>query len=279
MLMALISLVRSRRIPGETRHERLIEAQERSKLKVIKMFVLVVISFSLSWLPLYVIFTRIKFGSEHMEVWEHKSDWVPCDKIICFLCSDSSRASISIFQRRRSSFLPSVGSSIRSQIMRRFSEQERGSAAANAKNIGFHRNLSMDTAVDLERNRERALATSSNSPAFPTVRSQPKMDAAYRRRMLAESRTRGAAATGSTSTTTLLSSLTIGSSSSSVPDHNGLSSDFQRPRGRAPGIFRSKAICISFEEDPPDGAQEEKGISVDQFPENQHCLKSDVNEI
>ncbi|XP_069705167.1 neuropeptide SIFamide receptor-like [Periplaneta americana] len=34
----------------------------RSKVKVIKMLLVVVVSFALSWLPLYVLFTRVKFG-------------------------------------------------------------------------------------------------------------------------------------------------------------------------------------------------------------------------
>jgi hypothetical protein len=34
----------------------------RSKVKVIKMLLVVVVSFALSWLPLYVLVTRIKFG-------------------------------------------------------------------------------------------------------------------------------------------------------------------------------------------------------------------------
>ncbi|CAD6994026.1 unnamed protein product [Ceratitis capitata] len=38
--------------------------QQKSKVKVIKMLVAVVILFVLSWLPLYVIFARIKFGGE-----------------------------------------------------------------------------------------------------------------------------------------------------------------------------------------------------------------------
>lgn len=36
--------------------------QQKSKIKVVKMLVVVVILFVLSWLPLYVIFARIKLG-------------------------------------------------------------------------------------------------------------------------------------------------------------------------------------------------------------------------
>lgn len=38
-------------------------------MKVIKMLLVVVILFALSWLPLYVIFTRVKFGPRPTE-WE-----------------------------------------------------------------------------------------------------------------------------------------------------------------------------------------------------------------
>lgn len=40
------------------------------QVKVVKMLVVVVIIFMLSWLPLYAIFIRIKLGSEKMEAWE-----------------------------------------------------------------------------------------------------------------------------------------------------------------------------------------------------------------
>lgn len=39
----------------------------RSKVKVIKMLLVVVVSFALSWLPLYVLFTRVKFGGPFTE--------------------------------------------------------------------------------------------------------------------------------------------------------------------------------------------------------------------
>lgn len=45
--------------------------QQKSKVKVVKMLVAVVILFVLSWLPLYVIFARIKFGGE-IEMWEEE---------------------------------------------------------------------------------------------------------------------------------------------------------------------------------------------------------------
>ncbi|ROT83652.1 putative tachykinin-like peptides receptor 86C [Penaeus vannamei] len=56
--------VANRNIPGDTRDAAIHEMQQRSKVKVIKMLVVVVIIFSLSWLPLYTIFARIKLGDE-----------------------------------------------------------------------------------------------------------------------------------------------------------------------------------------------------------------------
>ncbi|XP_076325264.1 neuropeptide SIFamide receptor-like [Tachypleus tridentatus] len=50
-----------RRVPGETN---VSSAIQRSKLKVVKMMLIVVVIFVLSWLPLYVIFTRIKIGGD-----------------------------------------------------------------------------------------------------------------------------------------------------------------------------------------------------------------------
>ncbi|XP_071516608.1 neuropeptide SIFamide receptor-like [Panulirus ornatus] len=62
-LMIWIKVAR-RSIPGDTRDAAVHEMQERSKVKVVKMLVVVVIIFMLSWLPLYVIFARIKLGEE-----------------------------------------------------------------------------------------------------------------------------------------------------------------------------------------------------------------------
>nr|XP_037270458.1 neuropeptide SIFamide receptor-like [Rhipicephalus microplus] len=50
-----------RSIPGETKQTDLMI--QRSKLKVVKMMLVVVVIFVLSWLPLYIIFTRLKLGS------------------------------------------------------------------------------------------------------------------------------------------------------------------------------------------------------------------------
>ncbi|XP_013102044.1 neuropeptide SIFamide receptor isoform X2 [Stomoxys calcitrans] len=56
--------VSTRSIPGDTKDAQMDRMQQKSKVKVIKMLVAVVILFVLSWLPLYVIFARIKFGGE-----------------------------------------------------------------------------------------------------------------------------------------------------------------------------------------------------------------------
>lgn len=68
--MALITLcyvliwikVWTRSIPGDSKDAQMDRMQQKSKVKVVKMLVAVVILFVLSWLPLYVIFARIKFG-------------------------------------------------------------------------------------------------------------------------------------------------------------------------------------------------------------------------
>ncbi|XP_075233914.1 neuropeptide SIFamide receptor-like [Lycorma delicatula] len=52
-----------RKLPGEVQmYQELIV--HRSKVKVIKMLLLVIILFACSWLPLYIIFTRIKLGGD-----------------------------------------------------------------------------------------------------------------------------------------------------------------------------------------------------------------------
>ena len=53
-----------RTLPGEPHpHGGVMDLMiHRSKVKVIKMILVVVVSFALSWLQLYVLFTRIKFG-------------------------------------------------------------------------------------------------------------------------------------------------------------------------------------------------------------------------
>lgn len=63
-----------RSIPGDTKDAQMDRMQQKSKVKVVKMLVAVVILFVLSWLPLYVIFARIKFGppmtSEEEEIFQ-----------------------------------------------------------------------------------------------------------------------------------------------------------------------------------------------------------------
>lgn len=69
--MSLISLcyiliwikVSKRSIPGDSKDAQMDRMQQKSKIKVVKMLIAVVILFVLSWLPLYLIFARIKFGN------------------------------------------------------------------------------------------------------------------------------------------------------------------------------------------------------------------------
>lgn len=58
-----------RDIPTDTKDAQMERLQQKSKIKVVKMLVIVVILFVLSWLPLYVICARIKLGGER-ELWE-----------------------------------------------------------------------------------------------------------------------------------------------------------------------------------------------------------------
>lgn len=60
-----------RNIPTDTKDAQMERLQQKSKVKVVKMLVAVVILFVLSWLPLYVIFARIKLGGE-IDTWEEE---------------------------------------------------------------------------------------------------------------------------------------------------------------------------------------------------------------
>ncbi|XP_049820106.1 neuropeptide SIFamide receptor [Aethina tumida] len=60
-----------RNIPTDTKDAQMERMQQKSKVKVVKMLVAVVILFVLSWLPLYVIFARIKLGGD-IESWEEE---------------------------------------------------------------------------------------------------------------------------------------------------------------------------------------------------------------
>ncbi|XP_047360234.1 neuropeptide SIFamide receptor-like [Vespa velutina] len=53
-----------RHIPTDTKDAQMERIQQKSKVKVVKMLVVVVILFVLSWLPLYVIFAVIKLGGD-----------------------------------------------------------------------------------------------------------------------------------------------------------------------------------------------------------------------
>lgn len=63
--------VARRNIPSDTKDAQIERMQQKSKVKVVKMLVAVVILFVLSWLPLYVIFARIKLGGDLSE-WEEE---------------------------------------------------------------------------------------------------------------------------------------------------------------------------------------------------------------
>ncbi|XP_044757383.1 neuropeptide SIFamide receptor-like [Coccinella septempunctata] len=60
-----------RDIPTDTKDAQMERMQQKSKVKVVKMLVVVVILFVVSWLPLYVIFARIKLGGD-IEPWEEE---------------------------------------------------------------------------------------------------------------------------------------------------------------------------------------------------------------
>lgn len=74
--MSLISLcyvliwikVSKRSIPGDSKDAQMDRMQQKSKIKVVKMLIAVVILFVLSWLPLYFIFAYIKFGKFNLVV-------------------------------------------------------------------------------------------------------------------------------------------------------------------------------------------------------------------
>lgn len=58
-----------RSIPTDTQDAQMERMQQKSKVKVVKMLVAVVILFVLSWFPLYLIFARIKLGGP-IQKWE-----------------------------------------------------------------------------------------------------------------------------------------------------------------------------------------------------------------
>ncbi|XP_012258758.1 neuropeptide SIFamide receptor [Athalia rosae] len=60
-----------RHIPNDTKDAQMERIQQKSKVKVVKMLVVVVILFVLSWLPLYMIFARIKLGGQ-IDEWEEE---------------------------------------------------------------------------------------------------------------------------------------------------------------------------------------------------------------
>ncbi|XP_067144390.1 neuropeptide SIFamide receptor-like [Centruroides vittatus] len=70
--VAIWCRVWNRSIPGEAKAANK-DIVQRSKLKVVKMMLVVVVIFILSWLPLYIIFARIKLGGPIDEdSWQEK---------------------------------------------------------------------------------------------------------------------------------------------------------------------------------------------------------------
>ncbi|CAB3364245.1 Hypothetical predicted protein [Cloeon dipterum] len=67
--------VSRRSIPTDTKDGQVERMQQRSKFKVVKMLVAVVVLFVLSWLPLYVIFARIKLGGD-ITGWEEDVSYI-----------------------------------------------------------------------------------------------------------------------------------------------------------------------------------------------------------
>lgn len=63
-----------RTIPTDNKDAQMERIQQKSKVKVVKMLVMVVILFVVSWLPLYAIFARIKLGGRLVS-WEE--DFLP----------------------------------------------------------------------------------------------------------------------------------------------------------------------------------------------------------
>ncbi|CAH1400252.1 unnamed protein product [Nezara viridula] len=58
-----------RHIPSDSKDAQMERMQQKSKVKVVKMLVVVVILFVLSWMPLYIIVAMYKFGRNRSE-WE-----------------------------------------------------------------------------------------------------------------------------------------------------------------------------------------------------------------
>lgn len=66
--------IERRNIPGDRPKGLKIELiMQKSKVKVVKMMMVVVVIFLLSWLPVYLIVARIKFGPDERTPWE---DWL-----------------------------------------------------------------------------------------------------------------------------------------------------------------------------------------------------------
>lgn len=60
-----------RSVPSDSNHKSMEIMHQQAKAAVMKMLLVVVLIFTLSWLPLYCISLRMKFGPEVMSDWEH----------------------------------------------------------------------------------------------------------------------------------------------------------------------------------------------------------------
>ena len=66
--------IERRSIPGDQAAGLKMELiMQKSKIKVVKMMIVVVLAFLLSWLPTYIIFVRIKLTSEELSSWEESA--------------------------------------------------------------------------------------------------------------------------------------------------------------------------------------------------------------
>lgn len=73
-----------RSIPGDSRDAQIDRMQQKSKMKVVKMLVVVVILFVLSWLPLYVLATRSKFYELSEKEYEMMKSLIPIAQMLGF---------------------------------------------------------------------------------------------------------------------------------------------------------------------------------------------------
>lgn len=94
-----------RSIPGDSKDAQMDRMQQKSKIKVVKMLIAVVILFVLSWMPLYYIFARIKLGAPSLLIAfcktiliviciRRQGDWQPRRGVFAGSNTDSSMAGL-----------------------------------------------------------------------------------------------------------------------------------------------------------------------------------------